>query len=172
MTQLRLGLLVIACFALATTARAAPAVKLDTKGVTNENNAAKVSYVVTEGKLTVLNWLVELVIDGNNINVANCTITQSDMGTKGTATAPINLKAGTYKVKIKVKLSDDSTVTDERDVTFFKEDEGSPPPPPPFLPWNFEGEILQAPWHPARADLALPEDNTVGVFCLALGWLH
>ena len=127
MRFIRFCLFLAACAWLSQAQASAGTVKLQSSGKTNENNQVEVKCDVTDGKLHAVTWLLELVIDGNNINPDNCQRDQKKEGTQGVIFAPLNLKAGKYKVKIKVKLNDDSTVTDERDVDFMKEIGGDPP---------------------------------------------
>jgi hypothetical protein len=101
------------------TAFAQGTVTLTPTGTTNEADEVILSCVITDGKLAVNNWLVELWIDGVKWdNIGKCTLNQSCAGTVGIVTVPTFLGNGKYEVYIKVKLNDDSTPADKREVEF------------------------------------------------------
>jgi hypothetical protein len=112
----------ILTFATVSQASAVPSLAF-VQGTTNEATEVGVSFKLTDCKLPTANWLVTFVVNGQNIDVSKCTLGQKDQGTTGVVAGPLtNLKAGKYKVMIKVKLSDDTTLEKTADVANF----GSP----------------------------------------------
>jgi hypothetical protein len=114
-----------------------------TTGTTNEVDTAYVQLTVSGGKMldTTVRWLLAMEIDGTSVDVTNCTL--SSNGTSGTVRLkPVQLKAGTHKVKIQVLLTDGTKPSDERNVTFQKMiccPCCLPPPCPPLEEVSEEG---------------------------------
>ncbi|MCI0642076.1 MAG: hypothetical protein L0Y72_10785 [Gemmataceae bacterium] len=69
--------------------------------------------------LDFFDWLLELKIGNQTVDLKKVSLYRLKDGTEGAVDAlSINVPAGKHKVKIKVKLLDGTTATDERDVTF------------------------------------------------------
>ncbi len=94
---------------------------LNDEGTTDEAKNVTLSADTGGGKLLngLSPWLLELTIGSTKIDVSKCALLVTN-NTRGHIIAPMNLKAGKYKVKIKVQFADGSTGVDERDVTFDK----------------------------------------------------
>ncbi len=119
-----LAVLVGLCYASPVFAQAK--LTLGVLGGTNEKDKANVVFVVTNGKSAQTNWFVSITVGDvtyNSSKVATKIIGQTD----GEISVVDNIKAGKYTVKLKVKLDDNTEISDEREVELPLVKEMGPP---------------------------------------------
>src|SRR5438132_14364054 len=107
MKLVRARFLLALALATLTAGRLQAQVTLNTTGITNEINSAKVDITVGGGKQvdTTTTWLLEMTIDTTTIDPNKCGLTAKSGGGAINVQSP-GVKAGTYKVYIKVLLND------------------------------------------------------------------